>query len=410
MMVSPQHPQRTPFNPEKLNGAGPRVLPGAVIYGPNASGKSNVIKAAGYMREIVVAGLSGANKVYPLALCPFIHETNKAPISFDISFITGGERFDYGFAIALCDPFAKDCEVTIISERLVMEGEPLFERTEDSIKFFTTPKALRLLGLLLEKGLDTLQASVNSNRSAEDLFLTGGLKSVISKTVASKVISFFENEFISILDVDSFGITGFTGDGKGADQALNRIKEMVDVGPQVFHIQKLKEDAPAQIFSRYKIGGQTKTLLAPIDWMESRGTIQALNIIPVLLSALQNGATILVDELDASLHPALVKSIIATFNDAQLNPHHAQLIFTSQNLIYLNKSLLRRDQILFTEKDENYVSELYSLADFGSIKVRNDTDYLKMYLKGNFGALPSNNFAQLAYDLGEKAQPDEVAQ
>jgi len=385
--------QRTPFTVELKDGV--RVLPAAVIYGPNASGKTNIIKAAAYMREIVLQGLDGANKVYPLALYPFVHELSNEPVSFEISFITEGKHFEYQFAFSLDKPFYQECKVMIASESLALEGELLFERTTDKITVSKTKKALQLLGLPSEEQLKLLEESVNNNMSKKGLFLTGGLLSTISKAIASKVISFFEKTLFAIWTPNHMQATF----GVGTTEMLNSIKTIADVGPQEFRVQQAKDDAPTELTSLYSVGSKKKAkngIHVPIDWMESLGTIQMLYFAPLLLHALQEGLVLFIDELDASLHPELVTSIIATFNDEQLNPKRAQLIFTTHNLTYLNKNLLRRDQILFTEKNEDYISELYSLADFGSDVVRNDGSFVKQYLKGNFGALPTNSFAELA--------------
>ena len=403
--------QRTPFAIEPKDGA--RALPAAVIYGPNASGKTNIIKAAFCMRTIVLQGFDGANKEVPLplALYPFVHKLSDEPVAFEIAFIMDRKRFDYELAFSPCNSFSNsDCEIAIVNERLAQEGELLFERTIDKILVSRSKKALKLLGIESEEHLRPLEASVNSNMSKDGLFLTGGLLSTISKPTASKVVSFFKEKFEPMVDIDGLCFGKFNADEKVFAQTLTAIKVVADVGPQEFYAKQPNDDAPAELFSIYQVGAkgeETKGVGIPIEWMESKGTIEALHLIPILLDALLTGKTLLIDELDVSLHPELVTSIIATFNDEQLNPKRAQLIFTTHNLTYLNKNLLRRDQILFTEKNEDYVSELYSLADFGSDVVRNDGSFVKQYLKGNFGALPTNSFAELV--VQNTASEDEEA-
>ena len=399
--------QWTPFKVGEKDGE--RVLPAAVIYGPNASGKTNIIKAAGYMREIVLHGLHGANEMYPLTHCPFVHELGDEPVLFEIAFIADGKHFEYQFAFTLSEPFSKECKCTIVSECLALENELLFERTTDKITVSKTKKALELLGLSSAEQLNPLEESVNNNMSEKGLFLTGGLLSTISKAVASKVTSFFRETLVVILEPNHI----YTKYGVGANEALYAIKTIADIGPQKFQVQQSKDDAQTEIIAVYDVGSKRNAkdiVQVPIKWTESLGTIQMLHFTPMLLHALQAGFVLLVDELDASLHPELVTSIIATFNDEQLNPKRAQLVFTTHNLTYLNKDLLRRDQILFTEKDEDYISELYSLADFGSDVVRNDGSFVKQYLKGNFGALPTNSFAELAALQADISRDEEVAE
>ena len=113
---------------------------------------------------------------------------------------------------------------------------------------------------------------------------------------------------------------------------------------------------------------------------------------PLLQDVLANGGVFFVDELNARLHPLLVRSFIITFLNPEINKNHAQLIFTSHDSWQLNSNLLRRDEIWFTEKNENGVSILYSLADFfdeDGVKIRKDENYEKNYLLGKYGAIPS---------------------
>lgn len=113
---------------------------------------------------------------------------------------------------------------------------------------------------------------------------------------------------------------------------------------------------------------------------------------PMLQDVLSTGGVFFVDELNARLHPLLVRTFIITFLDPEINTKHAQLIFTSHDSWQLNGSMLRRDEIWFTEKDANGVSNLYSLADFvdeDGVKIRKDENYEKNYLLGKYGAIPT---------------------
>ncbi|MCA9942892.1 MAG: ATP-binding protein, partial [Anaerolineales bacterium] len=104
-----------------------------------------------------------------------------------------------------------------------------------------------------------------------------------------------------------------------------------------------------------------------------------------LLDTLQKGRVLVVDELDARLHPLMTREIISLFNHKATNPNGAQLIFNTQDTNLLDNRLFRRDQIWFVEKDQKGASHLYSLAEF---KVRNDKDYERGYIQGRYGAVP----------------------
>ncbi len=113
---------------------------------------------------------------------------------------------------------------------------------------------------------------------------------------------------------------------------------------------------------------------------------------PELQEVLQNGSVYFIDELNARLHPLLVRNFILIFLNPEVNVNHAQLIFTTHDTWQLSNRLLRRDEIWFTEKDTDGVSTLYSLADFineDGTKIRKDESYEKNYLLGKYGAIPT---------------------
>ena len=125
---------------------------------------------------------------------------------------------------------------------------------------------------------------------------------------------------------------------------------------------------------------------------ESDGTLKMFALYPVLQDTLDNGGVLIVDELNARLHPLLVRSFLITFLNPEINQKHAQLVFTTHDSWQLSNNLLRRDEIWFTEKDNSGVSALYSLADFvdeEGIKIRKDESYEKNYLLGKYGAIPA---------------------
>lgn len=118
---------------------------------------------------------------------------------------------------------------------------------------------------------------------------------------------------------------------------------------------------------------------------ESQGTRKYFYLAGLLIDVLDKGKVLIIDELEAQLHPFLTRSIIKLFNSSATNPRNAQLIFTTHDTSLLNKDFFRRDQLWFTEKDRYGASDLYSLAEF---KVRNDASFDKDYVNGKYGAIP----------------------
>jgi AAA15 family ATPase/GTPase len=146
-----------------------------------------------------------------------------------------------------------------------------------------------------------------------------------------------------------------------------------------------------QINAKHKMINSDDVALIPLQ-DESNGTLEMFALFPSIQEALNNGSVLFVDELNTKLHPLLVRNVILTFANPEINTKNAQLIFTTHDSWQLANNLLRRDEIWFTEKDSDGVSSLYSLADFvddGGAKIRKDASYEKNYLLGKYGAIPS---------------------
>lgn len=146
-----------------------------------------------------------------------------------------------------------------------------------------------------------------------------------------------------------------------------------------------------KIDALHKIIGSDKTATIPLQ-NESSGTLKMFALYPMLQKILETGGVFVIDELNARLHPLLVRALLITFLDLEINKKHAQLIFTTHDTWQLTGNGLRRDEIWFVEKNSDGVSVLYSLADFvdeSGIKIRKDESYEKNYLLGKYGAIPS---------------------
>ena len=163
-----------------------------------------------------------------------------------------------------------------------------------------------------------------------------------------------------------------------------------------FEIEKLPYDADRKE-ETYKINSLHKKIdsntfaAIPLN-MESAGTLKMFALYPELQDVLEKGSVFFIDELNARLHPLLVRNFLLTFLNPQINTKHAQLIFTTHDTWQLSNQLLRRDEVWFTEKDGQGISKLYSLADFvdeSGARIRKDESYEKNYLIGKYGAIPT---------------------
>ena len=163
-----------------------------------------------------------------------------------------------------------------------------------------------------------------------------------------------------------------------------------------FRIEKVPHDGETKE-DTYKINALHKMIdsdgMAEIPLgMESAGTLKMFALYPELQEVLEKGSVFFIDELNARLHPLLVRNFLLTFLNPEINTNHAQLVFTTHDTWQLSNQLLRRDEIWFVEKDERGVSTLYSLADFvdeAGSRIRKDESYEKNYLLGKYGAIPT---------------------
>ena len=140
-----------------------------------------------------------------------------------------------------------------------------------------------------------------------------------------------------------------------------------------------------------------KKIAIPAEIFESYGTIRFINEFPLIIKALIDGSTLVIDEFDASIHPMALMNIISIFHNDEININHAQLIFITHNPVFLDASLFRRDEIKFVEKDEETNSStLYSLSDFKTADgVRKGEDYMNNYFVNRYGAIKEIDFGPL---------------
>lgn len=385
-----------------------RILPTAVIYGANASGKSNIIMSLALMREIVLQGSleALAPDLNNMELYPFAHSSEQKPMLFEAEFTNEDFRFLYSFEV-LTKPFDKE-KRQIVSEQLWISNNKaliqLFERSLERVAINQDKKVLSLIQYD-EKLLQEFENKINKNLDSAELFLTHAFKTVISNEIADKVIDFFKNKLIVVSDftLKKTNLTFSATDMPDKNflvwnKILDGFVKNADFGPQriLFKSQKSEDEhsADMQLVSIYK--SQKQDVMVPAELMESRGTLKLLDFAIPFETLFTRGGIFVLDEFDAAIHPELIKGIIALFNDQSINKNGAQLIFTTHNPIYLNNKIFRRDQIKFIEKDKDtFESTIYSLADFGSTDVRNDHNYLLNYFKGKYGTLPYIDFSKL---------------
>ncbi len=375
------------------------LLKGAIIYGANASGKSNFIRALSTMKRIVMQSFSQSS-TKELGVTPFLlnSETEKSPSYFEVLFEILGIRYRYGFEVT-------DKEVV---------GEWLYESKKNAEKLLFIRERDGIEVSKSYKEAENLESKTRDNA----LFL-----SVIDQfngVVAKRIMNWFNN-FITIsgLTHENYELATFKMlDKKNTAKILGDFYDQLDLGfdglsvdKEKFNPKRIPEDAPEALVKllvkdlegalRFKI----KTLHKKFDKknkkigevefdmrsQESAGTNKMFNISGPIFDVLQDGGVLVVDELDSSLHPLMTLAITRLFNSDKDNSKNAQLIFSTHDTNLFSYGKYRRDQIYFVEKDKYGASDLYSLVEYreeDGTKVRKDRSFENDYIEGRYGAIP----------------------
>ena len=384
------------------------LLPLAVMYGANSSGKSNVIKAFMFFKYMIIESIKN-DRDSKLTYDSFqLDETTKdSPLFFEMQFIIDNKTYRYGF---------ESNDKGILAEWLFEKGNRkenlLFDIENGKItideKHFSEAKGFNNIYLGNKLFLPLVeQQSKKANKS-------------------KKIMRWFKMSLNTISGINERGYEGFTLEMLGKRQkdyslAINFFKKL-ELGFSDYKIEKHKaadlkkelaqkennytseelskipDDAiMVNTFTQHSVAlknGNTKTEFFEEDNMESEGTKKIISLSGPIFDTLKDGNVIIIDELDAKLHPFITREIVKLFTNKDTNPNGAQLIFATHDTNLLDLSILRRDEIWFTEKDKAESTDLYSLAEFkqpdGS-KIRKDASLEKNYINGRYGAIPFIN-------------------
>ena len=398
------------------------ALSSSVIYGPNAAGKTSIVNAMSGMRSVVLRGGvtdngHGQNEdhISSDALIPFAFQKQAKPLSFDVAFTFNGAQYRYCFSIYLGSFLEKGVTPYVVSEQLYVNNHLIYSREKDEV----TELSLLHIKALLNKGYDIEETDkikhiMSENLVSDKLLLTTDFNSFCSKQIVKEIETWFRKQFIVI---NSSNRKRFIPDLPNAEndafmvEYINQIaQEAGIIGSAFAYVQDSKTHA-WKLLSFLNSDDSDKPSGIDADQIESVGTIRLISIMPVVISALKEGAVLVMDELDASLHPMIVMNLISIFHNDEVNTQGAQLIFNTHNPIYLNHNLLRRDEIKFVERDkETKSSNLYALSDFkanGEASVRKTSDYMKNYFINRYGAIEDIDFTDIVSDILKGAIADD---
>lgn len=228
---------------------------------------------------------------------------------------------------------------------------------------------------------------------SEDLSETLPLLSYLGITykkneIVNDVLNWFEYsiDFLNYGNPNQEMRTAIAKSDKTKELVLQMIREM-DLDIEDFRIEEKDEDT-VEVYTKHIVNGESTELTLS---EESSGTKKLFGLLPYIVNSLVNGTTLVIDELDAKIHPLLLKHIIAMYTDMSINKEGGQLIFTSHDLSTMNNDVYRRDEIWFVAKGRDQNTKLYSLVEFkddNGVSVRKDAKYDKQYLEGKYGADP----------------------
>lgn len=396
---------------EKIGKKNVSGLCSSVIYGPNASGKTNIIGAMDVLRAIVLKGnirnaeeQSSPNKaVYNLELIPNNTIDFIKPVTFRISFVEKEMKFDYELSALLGKFLEDDYHRTIKSEKLSVNDEMVFERSE-GVQFGDFKKIKAYIAIKTLENVKTMNMVANQSLSEDELFLTNGFKLLFSQSLSKIITDWFTEKFMVIYRADAIQLIRRFSDPQKktvfVEKTTNEAASIFGINSNSVAYVANGDDGEAKLCSVFKDKekeGSAKVVLAEV--FESFGTVRFINMFPLVLRAIATGGTLVVDEFDASIHPMALMSIINIFHNDEINKKHAQLIFNTHNPIFLNSNVFRRDEIKFVEKDdETLLSEVYSLSDFGTSGengVRKGDDYMKNYFVSQYGAIKTIDFSPI---------------
>lgn len=352
-------------------------LPVSVIYGPNGGGKSNVLEALHALEVKVFRPICAAcskencsHKCRKMPIKPFLfsEKTQNEPTEFEVFFRTAIAEYRYILHVK--------------EEKIVYESmdRVKFETGRQSSLFERNNNVINLKGVFSKLKI--------SNEMAETLPFLSYLGITYEKNeVVSDVLSWFECGicFLNYGNPMQEMRTAIAQSDKLKQLILKMIKEM-DLDVDDFRVEEKEDDI--EIYMRHNVDGYMEelTLLE-----ESSGTQKIFGVLPVIADSLVSGRTLVIDELDAKVHPLLLKYIIELYTNPLSNKKGAQLIFTSHDLSTMNSDVFRRDEIWFVAKGNQQNTKLYSLVEFKNkdgVSVRKDAKFDKQYLEGKYGADP----------------------
>ncbi|OPZ77957.1 MAG: hypothetical protein BWY78_00802 [Alphaproteobacteria bacterium ADurb.Bin438] len=374
-----------------------KILPVTAIYGANASGKSNFLEAISSIKNLMGRGEKADNhniKTNPFTLDKKSQEKNTL---IELEFIIDNTRYlfvvEYNSTEIVFEKLSslnKDNNENSYYNRKAENGSPTLEFDTDLLldnefkkkgingEILLIPKRSDVLALESMSSADLLIAKKIYNFIKELKILVDFKNETMlekiknNNKIKSQVLSFLKSADTGIVDIKI---------KKGSELGIDLLKLPKNMPTELK--ERIIKDISEDFFVKFIHSGEDFSGAVP---KESDGTDAYFNILLSILPAFIDGGIFIVDELERSLHPMLIKQVVDLFHNKKINKAGAQLIFTTHNTSLLNQDILRRDEILFAEKDFDGTSRIYPLSELNGIRASEDLE--KNYIKGKYGAVP----------------------
>jgi len=372
------------------------LLKSLAIYGANASGKSNLIKALTFMRDFVLSSIPKNETDHRILVDPFklLIKSQNEPSLFEVEMIVNEKRYKYGFELS-----KNRIEKEYLISTLKTTEKSLFTRVKDEVEF----------GVSFSEGYGK-EKFIKPTKP----FLT--TLTEVNGTFSTQISEWFSN----LLIINDFNYPSFTGytaklikqhqhsefilkvlrtgglDFEGVEIKTVKITDTLSqfLSQELNEIVKKNYPEQYQVFIRHKVMDLDDIEVGHVDFdlkEESAGIQKFFAIAGPIINSLLNGYPIVIDELDARLHFKLVEFIVKLFNSKRFNPHGGQLVYSNHMLDLMERELLRRDQILLLSKEQQQ-TKITSLYKQGA---RSDKSFKRDYLNREFGGIPDIEFNQM---------------
>lgn len=373
-----------------------KVLPLIAIFGANASGKSNFLSALSFMRQLIVSsdereiGRRGFERPH-FRLNPRMEKERSL---FSCDFLTDGVRFQYGFEInnnavlkewlyaypkgirqVWLDRDMSEDPVFHFGRSLKGQNQSLAGRTKAGSLFLSTAARWNHQQLLPIHRFfeDCIHFYYGMTPATHDVLLK-------DKRRRRQIVDYIRNADTGIQTI-------FTAEEPLDDRSVRLHRMLVEAFPEDYGDSQEKLDFENDTYVTVKfehLDSRNNPVLFDLK-DESRGTLQLYALLDPILTALEEGLVLVIDEIDTSLHPYLLRKILLMFHDKNINTGGGQLIFTSHDATVLDGQLMRRDEKWFTQKDDAGRTKLYPLIGFST---RQQDDFVRLYLDGRYGGVP----------------------